>query len=373
MNMPINHRWQMRLPTLVLSLLFLTTCDQAEHTTEQAEVLRPVKYMVVSSPDSERTHTYSGSLQAGSELNRSFKVSGTVQSIPLKVGDRLNKDDIIATIDKTSYELQVAKSSASLAQSQAEKRNADSKYQRTKGLYENDNTSKDALDSSRANAETARAQVNSAYKSLELARLDLSYTTLKASGDCAVAEMLAEVNENVTSGAPIVKLNCGDVNEVAVSLPENVISNIQIDMIATVLFDAIANTPFSARVTEVGVASSSSTYPVTLVLNESHDGLRSGLAAEVSFQFDSGAEQQNRLYLPPGVVNVDTQGRFVFTLEPGDGEGDVKNVAIVKRRAVEVGELTSLGLEIASGVEVGDKVVTAGFSVIRDGLRVKAQ
>ncbi len=359
----------MQLLVLSCGLLFLSACDQAEHTVEQAEILRPVKFIVVASPSSGDARTYSGSLQAGSELNRSFKVSGTVQSIPVKVGDKLKVNNIIATLDKTSYELELAKSRASLAQSQAEKRNADSKYSRTKGLYENNNTSKDALESSRASAETARAQVSSAERNLELALLDLAYTTLKATEDCAVAQVLVEVNENVTSGAPIATLNCGGVNEVAVSLPENVIVSIETGMAATVRFDAIADTLFSARVSEVGVASESATYPVTLVLNEVHTRFRSGLAAEVSFRLGSDAELQSRLYLPPGAVNEDTEGRFVFTLEPG-GEQDV---AVVKRRAVEVGELTSLGLEIVGGVEVGTKVVTAGMSVIRDGLRVKAQ
>ncbi|MCP4188926.1 MAG: efflux RND transporter periplasmic adaptor subunit, partial [Gammaproteobacteria bacterium] len=290
MIMQTNRLSRMYMPILISSLLFLTACNRAEHTMEQTEILQPVKFMVVTSPDSKRTRTYSGSLQAGSELNRSFKINGTVQSIPVKVGDKLNKGDIIATLDKTSYELQVAKSRASLAQSQAEKRNADSKYNRTKELYENNNTSKDALESYRANAETARAQVNSANKNLELAQLDLDYTELKATEDCAVAQVQVEVNENVTSGAAIVTLNCGDINEVAVSLPENIIASIQTGMVATVLFDAIADTPFSAHVTEVGVTSNNATYPVTLMLNELHERLRSGLAAEVSFHFSSDTE-----------------------------------------------------------------------------------
>ncbi len=369
MIMQKNLLWAKHIMVIIVSLVFFNACDQKEQVVEEAEILRPVKFMVVSSPESEGAHIYSGSLKAGSELNRSFKVSGTVQSIPVKVGDRLKKNDIIATLDKASYELQVAKSRASLAQSQAEKRNADSKYNRTKGLYANNNTSKDALESSRANAETARAQVSSSEKSLELALLDQAYATLKATQDCAVAQVLVEVNENVTSGAPIMTLSCGDVNEIAVSLPESIISNIEKGMVATVRFDTIADTLFSAHVTEVGVASSNATYPVALVLNKTHSKLRSGLVAEVSFQFSNGAASLNRLYLPPGVVNKDTEGSFVFTLKPGQKQ----NVAIVQRRAVEVGEITSMGLEIVSGLEVGTKVVTAGISVIRDGLRVKAQ
>ncbi len=356
-------------PVLIASLLLLAACDQAEQTIEPTEVLRPVKFIVVGSPGGERQYIYSGSLKAGSELNSSFKVGGTLESIPVNVGDKLKKDDTIATLDKTSYELLVARARATLAQSQATKRNADTKYQRTKGLYENNNSSKDALESARANAETALAAVDTAKKSFELSELDLTYTKLKSTEDCDVARVLVEVNENISAGAPIAVLSCGAVNEVAVSLPENIIASIKKDMVATVRLDAIDETSFSARVTEVSVTSNNATYPVTLVLNESHPKLRSGLAAEVAFEFKDGADQENRLYLPAVAVNEDSEGRFVFMLEPGDAE----NVAIVRRHPVQIGELTSLGLEITSGVEVGNKVVTAGISVIRDGLRVKAQ
>ncbi len=356
-------------PVLLANLLLLVACDQAEKTIEPTEVLRPVKFIVVGSPGGERQHTYSGSLQAGSELNSSFKVGGTVESIPVKVGDKLKRGNTIATLDKTSYELLVARARATLAQSQATSRNADTKYQRTKGLYENNNSSKDALESARANAETALAAVDTAKKSLELSELDLAYTELKSTEDCGVAGVLVEVNENVSAGATIAALSCGAVNKVTVSLPENVIASIKKDMDAVVSFDAISDTSFSARVNEVGVASNNATYPVTLMLNESHPKLRSGLAAEVSFQFSRDTDSQNRLYLPAVAVNEDSEGRFVFMLEPGDAE----NVAIVRRHPVQIGELTSLGLEITSGVEVGNKVVTAGISVIRDGLRVKAQ
>ncbi len=369
MIMRTNYFWKMGKSVLISSLLLLAACDQVEQTIEHAEVLRPVKFIVVSNPVSERQHTYSGSLRAGSRLNSSFKVNGTVQSIPVKVGNRLKKGDTIATLDKTSYELLVARARATLAQAQATKRNTDTKYQRTKRLYENNNSSKDALESARANAETALATVDTSKKSLELSQLDLTYTELKSTEDCGVASVLVEVNENVSAGATIAVLSCGEVNEVAVSLPENMIASIKKDMVATVSIDAIDDASFSARVTEVGVASNNATYPVMLVLNELHPKLRSGLAAEVAFQFKNGTDQKNRLYLPAVAVNEDSEGRFVFVLEPGDAE----NVAIVKRRPVQIGELTSLGLEITSGVEVGNKVVTAGISVIRDGLRVKAQ
>ena len=44
----------------------------------------------------------------------------------------------------------------------------------------------------------------------------------------------------------------------------------------------------------------------------------------------------------------------------------------MRRRDVSLGELTQSGIEIAEGLAVGDRVITAGISVIREGQRVLA-
>ena len=65
-------------------------------------------------------------------------------------------------------------------------------------------------------------------------------------------------------------------------------------------------------------------------------------------------------------VTEDEAGRFVWLVVPGEA-----GFGTVERRAVTVGELTSFGLEIRSGLEDGDAVVTAGVSQLADGLLVK--
>ena len=70
--------------------------------------------------------------------------------------------------------------------------------------------------------------------------------------------------------------------------------------------------------------------------------------------------------LPVTAVIRDPSGTFVYVAEPeGDGEE-----AVVRRRPVTLGELTQSGIEITEGLSTGDRVITAGISVIRDGQRV---
>ena len=367
----LNSKANCRLMLLSAAFFVLCGCDNQSTTDEQVKkVLRPVKYQVVEKSANGRTRTYPGTSKAGREANLSFKVSGTVQEIAVKVGDTLDDNKLIARLNRTSFELEVEKSRATLAQAKAESRNAKSKYQRVRELYENNNASREDLDSARTLVESSKAQVRSAQKSLELALLDLGYTELKSSDKCSVAEVFKEINENVTTGEAIVAVTCGQVNEVEVRVPENLIGNIKYGMSAEIRYDAIPEVTFSGEVTEVGVTSAGgATFPVTLTIKEEHLLLRPGLAAEVSFLFETKNDGPPRIYLPPVAVGQDMSSRFVFVLEPTNNKGE----AVIHRRPVTIGELTALGLEIKSGVEPGDKVVTAGMSVIRDGLHVKAE
>ena len=76
---------------------------------------------------------------------------------------------------------------------------------------------------------------------------------------------------------------------------------------------------------------------------------------------------RGRLLVSPVAVGEDREGRFVFVLEPQAEEG----TGLVRRRDVSVGELTGDGLEILSGLEDGELVVTAGVRRLSDGEEVK--
>lgn len=350
---------------LVTTSLLLTGCDdQSEDTGPE---LRPVRYVIVDKPMTVRTRTLTGSSKSAQESRISFKVPGTVVNIPVQVGDTLEKGGLVASLDPSQYELRVQQSQASLLQSQASARNEQANYERIKELYENSNASRNDLDSARASAESAEAQVRAAQKSLELAQLDLSDTRLRAEQDCSIAELMVETNENVAAGTHIAQVNCGDELEVIIDVPEGMIADIGQRMPVVVRFDALPGKNFQGQVLEIGVSASdtSTTFPVSIRLYGIDPELRSGLAAEVVFSF-ALEKGRDRYLVPLAAVVNDVEGAFVFVAEPDSQPGE----AVVRRNTVQLGDLTDGGMEIVSGIEKGDRVITAGVSVIREGQRV---
>jgi RND family efflux transporter MFP subunit len=289
-----------------------------------------------------------------------------LRSVELEVGDLVWPDTLVAELDPRDYELQVEDVEASLAQTKAQERNAAADLKRVRGLWENSNASAADLDAARTASESASARVASTLKKLELARLQLSYTRLISPVEGAVAEVQAEVNENVGAGQTIFLITTGARPEVEVAVPEGLITQIRQGSPVSVTFDAI-DRRYSAVVTEVGVAPtrSATTFPVTVRLNRSDTRILPGMSAEVLFRFQSESGGR-RIVVPPQAVSEDQEGNFVYTISAQES-----GLATVHRRTVKVGELVSDGLQILEGLEDGELIVTAGVNRIENGQRVK--
>ena len=346
------------------SLVLWAAC--ADPPLPPEPVIRAVRVTEVYATGGGRVRAFSGVARAGVESTLSFRVPGTIEELPVRVGDRVRVGQLIARLDAVDYELQVKETEASLSQTQAQAQNADAGLRRVRGMYENDNASRADLDAAVANAASAGAQVESVSKRLELAVRQVEYTRLLAPVGGAIVEVPAEVNENVNPGNAIVVLTSGTTApEVVVAVPEGLIRQIQQDAAVTVVFDSIPGRTFRGVVTEVGVAATGTTFPVTVALANGEGDVRPGMAAEVAFDLpDDG--RGARFIVPPESVGEDRQGRFVFVAEPS-GE----SLAVVRRRTVTIGEFVPDGLEVFDGLADGDRVITAGVSRIQDGADVR--
>ena len=326
---------------------------------------RTVRTTVVGGTETTRSRTFSGISQSSQQSRLSFKVGGTIAELPIEVGDRLNRGQLVARLDPFQYELEVERAEADLLQARAAERNADASYQRTKELYADNNAARGDLDAARANAESAAAQVRAAEKLLELSRLQVSYTELRAATDCSVAQIEVEVNENVGSGNSVATVDCGQTIEVGASIPDSLIGDLTEGMPASVRFDAVPDATFTGALTEIGSApDGGAAFPVTVSVDGTHPDLRTGLAAEVRFDF---AQEDAVVLVPLSAVVQGPDATFVYLAET-TGDGDAARAV---KRDVSLGELTEGGLEVISGLAPGDRVITAGVSKIFDGLEVR--
>jgi RND family efflux transporter MFP subunit len=157
---------------------------------------------------------------------------------------------------------------------------------------------------------------------------------------------------------------------VQVAVPEVMIGQVEVGQPVRLSFDALPGRDYAGTVAEVGVAvtGSASTFAVTASVDEASDEIRSGMAAEVTFELRGG--EGRGIVIPAVAVGEDPEGRFVFVLERGaDGRGAVRRRAVVMGSAARVQQ----GIEILDGLEPGETVVTAGVRRLTDGMEVAVQ
>ncbi|MEO0779767.1 MAG: efflux RND transporter periplasmic adaptor subunit [Bacteroidota bacterium] len=367
-----------RLLPLVL-LLVLSACGQQEETSASPNTLRPVRYQKIGYAEQIASQTYSGLAQADQQSRLSFRVNGTIRSLAVKLGDRVRRGQLIATIDPSDYAIQAEQAKASekgaeanLQSAETQLINARSNYQRIEKLYENNSVSlsdfeqaKSSFEGAQSSYDAALSQVTSAQTQSQSAQNQVSYTRMVAPFSGIITAVNVEVNELVASGNPIAELSSVSQPEVRVGIPENYISSIKKGQRAEIQFSVLDGQQFTGTVQEVSYAAGNSpTYPAIIRIDKPSPDIRPGMAATVAFRGQSKTERV--LICPVKALGKDMTSTFVYLLQPGDGEGYV-----AKRRGVEVGELRDQGFVVRSGLEAGQLVATAGLKTILDGMEVK--
>jgi len=323
----------------LICILLMFSCEKNEIVKE---VVRPVRTEQVFSSGGERVRIFSGVVQSGSESKLSFKVSGTVQKVSVEIGSKVRAGQILAELDPTDYDIQFKQAENARDQARAAEIQAEAQYERVRALYENRSASKSDYESARAAYESAHEQDNIAKKRRKLASNQLEYTKLEAPVAGAISDVRIEENENVQAGMVVIILTSGSELEVKIAMPEMLIAQIREGNDVTVTLDAVPGKNLQAKVTEVGVATTgyAMTYPVTVRLVDTDPNIRPGMAAEVAITFEATSDRECFM-VPPVAVGEDRLGRYVFVVEPADS-----GFGLVKKKPVEVGELTADGLEI---------------------------
>ncbi|MDN5200730.1 efflux RND transporter periplasmic adaptor subunit [Fulvivirgaceae bacterium BMA10] len=363
----INHI-NLIFATLLLSIL--SACSGGETKTE--EVIRPVKYAKVGTSSGSFGRTFSGTAKAGIETVLSFKVAGNIQTVDVRVGQRINRGALIARLDPSDFELQYEEADASVKSADAQEKQTKSNYERVAVLYENQNASLSEYESAKAQFESAKANEKAAKQRRKQAKSQLEYTVLRAPMRGIVNVVYVEENENISAGQQVVILSAGDGLEVEIGVPESYIANIENGQEVQIEFPSINQQRFKGKISEVSYAinAQNSTYPVTVKLTDEIAAARPGMAANVTFQFEQEEQtsKETSLMVPVAAVGEDPQSNFVFIIESQDGK-----TGVAKKRYIEVGALTSEGFQIQKGLKQDDLVATAGLQTLLDGMKVKLQ
>ena len=301
---------------------------------------------------------------------------GTGRLIYLGVveGDKVKKNQIIARLENDDITAQLDEAKANLTLTQADLVNAENTFNREQELFNKGLSSQQVFDQAEANYKRLLASIEAAKARIRQYEVALENTLIRAPFDGTVLTKNAEVGEIVapfggstTSKTAVVTI--ADMNSLLVEadVSESNIERISVDQDCEITLDAYPEKSYAAYVFKVVPTAdrSKATVLVKVGFKNYDSRVLPEMSAKVSFFTEpvdtSISNQKPILVIPASSVKTENGKTFVFT---------VSNDKAIKNEIV-IGQTLGSYVEVISGIQAGQKVISVLNEEIKDGVKVK--
>ena len=415
--------WGCRNPSLSLPIVLFIIYLAAGCSPEESippEVVRPVKTMVVAAGDGLHVRSFPGRVEGLRNVEMAFQVAGLLVNLPVKEGQSVAKNDIIAQLRQDEFQarLQAAQGRLDQARStlnalrqgerpeerqrrEAQVRAAEARlantladFQRQSRLFESDVTSRSEFDRARTAYRVAQEDHRAALQVLEQAtfgrqedieaqehqvrvleggvveaQVQLEDSTLRAPYDGVIGRRFVEERQNISAQQPVVQFQDVDEVVIVVDVPESImIADIRtadiVQIVAT--FSSAPGVGFPVHIREFAQVADPATQTFLVrVAMQSPPGMSvlPGMTATVTLTYHRANILGDQILVPISAVFKDPTGEQVAWIVGPD--------LTISRRPVKLGEATGGQIAIAEGLQPGDRIAVAGVAFLREGMKVR--
>ncbi len=362
------------------SLIFaltLSACGSPE-SEEQSPPVKGLRVFEVSQSASTETRRYPTLIEPAAESGLSFEINGQLGEVTLKEGQTVNAGDLLMQLDPTSLNLELQEARAAREQAETSLNNAQSDFDRKQELLETGAVTRTAYDNAKtalANNESQRVQATRRY---ELANERLSKATLSAPFDGIITNVEADSFTNVSAGKSVVTLYSQNALEVRFNVPANIVNQIKVGDQTVIAVSDLPGVQLRGRIQEISArASLVSAFPVVVALQETSEGLKAGMAAEISLRFALPGGVDGFL-VPLSAINTPDMPKRSTSAKTRTGKGSLASVFVfdaasstVKAAPVRIVGVRENMVIIKSGLKAGDIIASAGVSYLHEGQKVR--
>lgn len=391
---------------IAVVIALMSTRKSSKATSVQAEEAGR-KYLV-------ETVTATGKIEPRTQVKISADVAAKITYLGVKEGDWVEKGDLlvrldqeryIAALEQTEATLRSAMANANLARENLRKVEKD--FERTEQLVAQNLESRAAYDQAFSTVQVEKARYQSAQELVDQAQAtvkqtkdNLSKTTIYSPMAGTISTLNKEVGE-IALGSQfqedvIMIVSNLSLMEALVDVDENDIVTLSLGDSATIEIDALPDSVFhgivreiasSAKVSGLGTTDQKTEFEVKLTITDPLPQLRPGMTASADIVIETRQEAlcvpiqcvtvrtpEQLKYTPPkknGAVAADSNSTMEYV---ADKDGFVSIVWVVeggtvKARQVKTGIQSETHIEILSGLEEGDRVVSGSYRAISQTLR----
>jgi RND family efflux transporter MFP subunit len=332
----------------IVAALALGACGNGEEA-DNAKAATPVRVAVVETAPAVESLRAVGVLAPADEVRLAFKTGGLVDAVNVEQGQVVRKGQLLATLADDEV-------ASAVAQARAVADQAARDLDRGRALLADEVATREQVEDLTTASAVAQAQLRSALFNARHARIE-------APADGVVLRRLAEPDEQVAAGQPVLVVGNTDGGWIVrAALPDRAVVRLESGQAAEVTFDAFPGRRFAATVIEIAAASDpqTGTYEMKLSIDPAGARFVQGLTAKV-VMVDGDADS---VAVVPITSLLEADGRVaaVFVVAEGD---------IARRVSVETGRLFGERVEVLNGLTPGDRVITDGAAWLDDNDAVR--
>ncbi|OCP49158.1 efflux transporter periplasmic adaptor subunit [Vibrio parahaemolyticus] len=345
----IKHTLIGAVVTLSLSTL-LTGCNKA--ISEPAEpLIKPVKLLAVKDLTVDDSDAFLARIDATYRAQLSFQVSGEVEKLLVRMGQGVEKGEVLATLDPKDLQL-------ALDAAQAQYALAKTQWERAKSLYSKKLISTDSYDQK-------ETQYKAALASFEQAKTDLSYTKIQAPFDGVVSYTYVKPYQVVGEKQEILNLIDNTTLDVSFTLPVSYAESVSLSALKNaemwVTMDSEPSKRIPGKFKEISTQPNIDTnsYEAIVTITRPTDrNLLTGMTGQVHI---AKQNKSNAMTLPTSAwVNKQESQGEVWVMDSSTQQVSKVTLSLNESGAIE------------SGLDNNDYVVIAGVERLVEGQVVKA-
>ncbi|KNC16262.1 MdtA/MuxA family multidrug efflux RND transporter periplasmic adaptor subunit [Pseudomonas sp. RIT-PI-a] len=329
----------------------------------------PVRVADVVTGDFPVYYKALGTVTAINTVNVRSRVAGELVKVNFQEGQRVKAGDLLAEIDPRSYEIALQQAQGTLAQNQAQLKNAQIDLQRYKGLFAEDSIARQTLDTQQALVGQYQGTIQTNQAAVNDAKLNLDFTRIRAPIAGRLGLRQLDIGNLVAANdtSALVVITQVQPITVAFTLPESELTPVLARYRSGAKLTVEAWDRGDTRKQATGVLGS---------LDNQIDTTTGTLKFKARFDNQDEALFPNQfvnvrllsdtlkgvVLVPSAAVQYGVDGTFVYAMDGNDK---------VKIRQLKVGPTDGTNTVVEQGLAQDDRVVLEGTDRLRDGSRVE--
>ncbi len=283
---------------------------------------------------------------------------GFVKAVYVKQGDNVRKGQTLLKLDDAVIRQNLAGAEQQLGGVKAQLAQAKSLYERQQNLWKQNIGTEIQVLNAKTNMEALQSQYNAAQANVRMVQEQLNTTNIisEISGVANIVNI--KVGEFFSGGQQLQIVNNNDL-KVIVNVPENYADRIKMGSTLMVTLPEANNETIPTKVSVIGktIDPVSRSFYVEAKI-PSDKTIRANQLAVIRIQDYTNPDA---ITIPANTLQTDDKGKFVLVAVKENGK------LIARKKPIEVGELYGDRLEVKSGLNKGDQIITQGFQSLYDG------